>query len=391
MTATETESAHPSRKAFREFLALLERIDREFLSEERRVTDPMDIAEGEHMLLHLVKAGLDAWVDNDKTRPRFAPIASSVLKWGGEGADNPAHSAPLDPSRRYVIRGRMQDEVYISFTVYTGKAEGDFNDGVVSAMNHLEFGIDAEGRFEIPIESDPKPGALHMERGKPNCVIARHYWEGEICGMADPSLSVELDIECLENPGYPRPLGPERLAEKLEATMTFIRGQTLDRPANPDPSTRPEWFSVVPNEMPQPMKWVPSEGGGAGAVDNAYCAGLVVLAPDEALIVEGRWPECVYANVMFWNRFQQAPDYRYRSCSLNRKQMQSDDDGRFRFVVAHQDPGTGNWLDTEGHAFGTLYWRFLLPEGEIERPRCTVVPLAEVAGRMSSPLTERAT
>jgi hypothetical protein len=371
----------PSRRAMTEFLELIQEVDRDFLSEERRVTEAADIAEGEHMLLHLVKAALDIWVDNDATRPRFAPLASPVLKWGGEGADNPAHCAPLDPSRRYVIRGRMKNEAYISFTVYTGKAEGDWNDGVISAMNHTEFELAPDGSFEIPVASAPLPGSLHMEAGKPNCVISRHYWEGEIPGMADPANHVELDIECVDDPGYPRPLGPTRLAAKLEAAKNFIRGQTLDRPATPDPSKQPEWFSLVPNQLPRPMKWVPSEGGGAGAVDNAYCAGLVVLAPDQALVVEGRWPECVYANVMFWNRFQQAPDYRYRPCSLNRKQMKADPEGRFRFVVSQENPGLPNWIDTEGHGVGTLYWRFLLPEGELEQPRCEVVSLAELSER----------
>lgn len=377
----DTQDAPPSRKALRDFLALIEEVDRDFLSEERRVTEASDVAEGEHMLLHLVKAALDVWVDNDASRPRFAPLASPVLKWGGEGADNPAHCAPLDPSRRYRIRGRMQDEAYISFTVYTGKAEGDWNDGVISALNHTEFPIAEDGSFEIDVLPEEAPGALHMEAGKPNCLISRHYWEDEICGMADSSKRVELEIECLDEPGHPRPLGPDRLADKLAAARNFIHGQTLARPVNPDPSKQPEWFSLVPNTLPKPMKWIPSEGGGAGAVDNAYCAGLVVLGPEQALVVEGRWPECVYANVMFWNRFQQAPDYRYRSCSLNRRQMQADDEGRFRFVVAHEDPGVPNWIDTEGHAAGTLYWRFLLPEGDIEQPRCEVVPLASLTGR----------
>ncbi|MEO1915246.1 MAG: hypothetical protein ABGW98_15505, partial [Myxococcales bacterium] len=71
-----------SREAFREFLALAERIDGEFLSEERRVTEVADVAEGEHMLLHLMKAAIDIWVDNDASRPRFAPLASATLKWG---------------------------------------------------------------------------------------------------------------------------------------------------------------------------------------------------------------------------------------------------------------------------------------------------------------------
>jgi len=370
----------PSRDALRDFLALIGQVDREFLGPARNVTAPADVAAGEHMLLHLIKCGLDTWVDNDATRPRFAPLASAVLKWGGEGADNPAHLAPLDPARRYRITGRMRDEAYVSFTVYTGKQEGDFNDGVVSALNHTQFPRDAAGRFTIEISPTPRAGALHMQPGKPNCVIARHYFERETCAMADPRLVCEIDIECLDEPGFPRPLAPAALADKLRAAMTFIESQTLAR-RPPDPSKSPSWFSMVPNQLPKPEKWVPSEGGGAGAIDNAYCAGLVVLPPDQALVVEARWPECVYANVMFWNRFQQAGDYRFRTCSLNRKQMKADAEGRFTFVVSLTRPGPGvaNWIDTEGQSVGTLYWRFLLPEGDIDKPVTRVVPLSELA------------
>lgn len=370
----------PSRDALRDFLALVEQVDREFLGAPRNVTAPADVAAGEHMLLHLIKCGLDTWVDNDASRPRFAPLASAVLKWGGEGADNPSHCAPLDPTRRYRITGRMRDEVYVSFTVYTGRQEGDFGDGVVSALNHTRFVRDADGRFSIDLLPEPRAGALHMQPGKPNVVIARHYFERETCAMADPRLVCEIDIECLDEPGYPRPLAPQSLADKLRAAMTFIHSQTLARGPQ-DPSRTPAWFSLVPNQLPKPQMWVPSEGGGAGAVDNAYCAGLVVLPPDHALVVEARWPKCVYANVMFWNRFQQAGDYRYRTCSLNRKQMKADAEGRFSFVVSPKRPGArvANWLDSEGQSFGTLYWRFLLPEGEIEQPVTRVAPLAEFA------------
>ena len=164
--------------------------------------------------------------------------------------------------------------------------------------------------------------------------------------------------------------------------MTFIESQTLARKP-PNPASAPSWFSMVPNQLPKPEKWVPTEGGGAGAIDNAYCAGLVVLQPDQALVVEARWPKCVYANVMFWNRFQQTGDYRYRSCSLNRKQMKADAGGRFSFVVSPKNPGpkVANWIDTEGQLFGSLYWRFLLPEGDIEKPVTRLVPLSELASR----------
>ena len=104
-------AAIPSRDALRDFLGLIEQVDREFLGAARNVTAPGDVAAGEHMLLHLLKCGLDTWVDNDARRPRFAPLASAVLKWGGEGADNPSHLAPLDPTRRYQPSNRHPWEI----------------------------------------------------------------------------------------------------------------------------------------------------------------------------------------------------------------------------------------------------------------------------------------
>ena len=60
--------------------------------------------------------------------------------------------------------------------------------------------------------------------------------------------------------------------------------------------------------------------------------------------------------------------------------MKADSDGRFTFVVSPTNPGSKveNWIDTEGQFFGTLYWRFLLPERDIEKPVTRVVPIAEL-------------
>jgi hypothetical protein len=74
----------------------------------------------------------------------------------------------------------------------------------------------------------------------------------------------------------------------------------------------------------------------------------------------------------------QTYDYLNRQVSLNRKQTHLEPDGSFRMVIAHQDPGVPNWLDTEGRPFGLVFWRFMLPEGEIETPQAKLVPLAEL-------------
>ena len=71
-------------------------------------------------------------------------------------------------------------------------------------------------------------------------------------------------------------------------------------------------------------------------------------------------------------------DYANRSVSLNRAQTQADDGGRFTLWRAHRDPGCSNWLDTEGRPFGMVFWRYMLPEGPIEKPEARVVSFDEI-------------
>ena len=47
-------------------------------------------------------------------------------------------------------------------------------------------------------------------------------------------------------------------------------------------------------------------------------------------------------------------------------------------VVAHADPGIPNWIDTEGRASGTLFFRFFLAEGDIAPLDTEVVSFAEI-------------
>ena len=112
-----------------------------------------------------------------------------------------------------------------------------------------------------------------------------------------------------------------------------------------------------------------------GAVDIYYAMGPFVLGPGEALVMEGTLPEGRFANVILWNRHLQTLEYRHRTTSLNDAQMVLGPDRAYRVVVAAEDPGVDNWLDTEGRPVGTVFWRFLLPESAPGRSECSVVPI----------------
>ncbi|MDR3662490.1 MAG: hypothetical protein P4L86_19270, partial [Mycobacterium sp.] len=51
-------------------------------------------------------------------------------------------------------------------------------------------------------------------------------------------------------------------------------------------------------------------------------------------------------------------DYINHQTSLNNTQAQQDPDGKVRMVVADQNPGVTNWVETLGHRRGFLQFRW---------------------------------
>ncbi|MFO8011633.1 MAG: hypothetical protein R6U89_12635, partial [Dehalococcoidia bacterium] len=187
-----------------------------------------------------------------------------------------------------------------------------------------------------------------------------------------------LRMDPLVEPPARPPLTDESIARGIDAIIAFLRGGTVEMMI---PGAIPIPFvSTTPNELPEPMVFQMAGQDAWGAVDIAYSMGPFRIQPDEALVMEGVLPDCAFANVVLWNKHMQSFEFRDRRVSLNRKQIVLEPDGSYRIVVAHRDPGVPNWLDTEGHTEGTVFWRFLLPAEQPARPECRLVKLSEIEG-----------
>ena len=103
--------------------------------------------------------------------------------------------------------------------------------------------------------------------------------------------------------------------------------------------------------------------------------GFWELAPDQALVIEATPPRCDYWNFQLGNIWAESLDYRFRRVHVNSQTAALRDDGSFRLVVAHTDPGCANWMDTSGHDHGTMCVRWVRAESHPE-PRCRVVKLS---------------
>ena len=96
-------------------------------------------------------------------------------------------------------------------------------------------------------------------------------------------------------------------------------------------------------------------------------------------IVEALQPVIVELEVpVLAFRWLESLDYRYYTIHTNKHLATYRPDGSVRIVVAHEDPGVPNWLDTEGRDNGIVYWRFLMPEGEMAPMQTRVVKLSEL-------------
>jgi hypothetical protein len=376
--ATEPGSAavdSESRRAFKELLKLLEDIDREFVGPQKNVTRAADAADAHRYVMHTLSGGLDFYFGTEATNPLFERIVSPSRKFLGDNPDAIYFTCPVSAEHRYRIRGNTAGAVYTSFTIESGSADGSYATRVSSDINVNQLDVAEDGSYELILSAKPSsPEELELAADA-GTLTTRHYFEAIRSAAGDPTLDVPLTIERLSDNAPPRLQDDAYVAEEIRKVARYLRGRTLDEPSR-DPSAQPRWVSTTPNVFNQPEK--PGDLAFA-AVDQAYAMAPYVVMPDEALIIEGRFPECVFANLVLWDRFLQSYDYVNRRISLNRKQTTTTGDGDFRIVVAHRDPGLPNWLDASGRISGIIYWRFMLPEGEIVRPETHIVKLSDLS------------
>ncbi len=365
-----------SRAALHSLLRTIEEIDNQFLGPEWGI-DEASVPEGTHALMHLLQGGLYTYFEDDPAHPHFRRIVSPTRKFTGDNADAIYFDTAIDPSRAYRVTGDMAGAVYVSLTIEAGAQAGRFGSNTAGVINDTAFDVSPDGRFEIFFGGEARERNWHALSADAARITTRHYFEEETSAAANPAKLIRLEIEPLGPPAPPPPPpNDDGVAAGIERVANFIRTRTLGLGA-PGTREQPSFVSITPNEFPPPVK--PGDFALAAA-DAAYSMAPFVLGPDEAMILTGKWPRCRCANVSLWNRHMQTFDFAHRQVSLNRRQMVADADGRFRAVLAHRDPGVANWLDTEGRPFGLVFWRFMLPEGEIETPQVAIVPFAEVEG-----------
>jgi hypothetical protein len=353
-----------SRRALRDLIALLEEVDERYLGEEWMAPAFGDAADGYRSVAHTIEGAFTLMFECDPTRPFFRPIVTRSRKMLGDNPDALYYTTPVRPDVAYRVTGSLSGCTYLSFTVEVGTGEGGYSTQTAGVLNDTEIDVAPDGSFEVFFGGGTRArNHLPLPAGASE-VIVRCYFENAVAAAIDPNRRVPLYIEPVEPVPAPARWDDASVAAGLRRVAHFVRGRTLEQP-KPGEREQPSWVSTTPNVFPPPE--VPGDFAFA-AFDAAYTMAPYALAPDEALVMTGRWPECRFANVSLWNRYLQTYDYVHRPVSRNRANTTLEADGSFRIVLAHENPGLPNWIDTEGRGF----------EGPVETPQATVVPLASV-------------
>jgi hypothetical protein len=368
------EIASESREALRELIGLLQQIDQRFLSAEWNLMSPADVGEASRAVMHLLQGGLALQFERSPERPAFRRIVTPTRKFTGDNADAIYYDAPVSGKHQYRVRGNVAGAVYVSITIEAG-VDGGLGGRTAGVINDTGFDVTTDGSFELFLGGPERARNWLPLPEDAFALTTRHYFEEKHCVAADATRLVPLAIEVVGGSPPPLPPNDASIAFGIRRAIRFVQDRTLGMPplANRE---QPSFVSKIPNQFPAPAK---PGAMGMAAFDAAYSMAPYVIGPDQALVIRARWPQCRAANVDLWTRHQMTYDYANRQVTLNRAQTKLDPDGSFRVVIAHRDPGVPNWLDSEGRPFGLVFWRYMLPEGEIETPKAEIVKWSELA------------
>jgi hypothetical protein len=364
-TAQWTEG-NEAAQAWREFSASLEAAGaRVFAASD----DPVERIEGLEYLAQIAAVSLEMKLAKGSVvKPQFTDWMGDHRKFLGDSPDAIYHTAELSSAYRYEVSGSRGDAEYLGFMLYGRQLNGWNRAAANLSSKSLRF--DETGNFTILLgktaPTDPDINWLKLDDDI-HMIMVRQYYHGR-----QGKTAAAFTIRNLDAPTY-EPPGEEEIASRLQSAAAFFN-DTLDGAI-----TLSSMLSTAPNSFDPPSSYSSDLGGVFyPTFDNEYYGGWVYLEDDEALIIEGAVPDAPYWGVSLQSRWMQSLDYKHYQVELNDREITAKN-GRYRIVVSHRKPPSGNWIDTAGKREGLLSIRYQLSQ-DSEKPSLTLVKFEELSG-----------
>lgn len=325
-------------------------------------TGPLQRADAFRFLTQNLGQAFDLALETkDPAFPLIHRFTTPTMKLGGDVADFTYRQAWISGEHAYRLTGRRGTARWFNVTVQGPRPETipgtqwpslhePFGDIPECNILGSQLATDEEGNFELFIGGEPRErNWLPTTPGSRKLFIREAF---DAWGETPTTLTIErLGM------AQPRPLpSPERMAEAMEWAGEFVSGLMEQWPEH-------AWLTSGGVCDPHQINAFPADTSANDDADlkrGRMAAHMIWrLQPDEALIVE------MDTHPGFWifgmgGVFMGSMDFLYRPVSYTPARARIDADGVVRLVIAHDDPGVHNWLDTQGFSDGNLTYRNLL-------------------------------
>jgi hypothetical protein len=289
------------------------------------------------------------WSSNqDKLRPKVTcitrlghQVAGQKIpgsRWGIDNPDTVYRVIPISGDERYEIHGRVganrMTENY--FTLW------DANMGTVAVLNGRTMETDSDGSFTITVDSDPAGG-------RPNHVQstgdAHEFYIRDVLLNWDRDDPNHLSVQRIGSAPSTPPRTRDEQADATAAMMAHFANFT-GKLSHGIYKTPANTFNLA---------WSADK---VGAMRNqVYVMGRFDLSPGEAFVVDVSDGGAEYFTVPLSNIWGTTLELVDRTGSLNKAQSTPNDDGTYTYVISPTDPGTANWIDSDGLTEGVLTLR----------------------------------
>lgn len=308
-----------------------------------------DRAEGYRYLTRLLRGGLESALEFANSEfPVLRCPAHETIKMGADNPDNHYEATILDPNYDYRIVGTRGTVDYLGFSSVENRYASGGTMATTGFLDSRELSLGDNGEVEILVSRKKQSGNWLPMTEQTNQVNVRQTFQDR-----ENESAAELRIERLDTDGArPEPFSPKALAKGLKGAVRFVAGTS---------QLFEQWSeSFVPDRNQLPP------------ADQAYCQAIGgdpnifyfhsywELAEDEVLVLKADTiPECQNWNFQLDNWWMESLDYRYHRIHFNKHTATYAEDGSATLVISHADPGHPNWVETAGHARGTMCWRWI--------------------------------